>query len=103
MSGPPVPHEPIAEFCRRWRVAELSLLDSIPRGDPGADRDVEVLVSFAPGARWTLWDILSMQDELAALLGRKADLVERRLVETSKNWIRRRRMLEEAGPIYVAG
>lgn len=43
-----------------------------------------------------------MQDELEAILGRRVDLVERKSVETSENYIRRRQILSHLVPVYVA-
>lgn len=71
-----VPRHSIAEFCRRWKVAELSFFGSVMREDFRPDSDVDVLVTFTPGAGWSLFDLVTMQDELATLLGRPVDLVE---------------------------
>jgi hypothetical protein len=43
-----------------------------------------------------------MKEELESMLGRKVDLVEKRLVESSENYIRRRHILSHAETIYVA-
>jgi len=43
-----------------------------------------------------------MEAELSALLGRKVELVSRRAIERSPNWIRRRAILDSAKPYYVA-
>jgi hypothetical protein len=43
-----------------------------------------------------------MEDELKELLGREVDLSERRAVEQSDNYIRRRRILGSARTVYVA-
>jgi predicted nucleotidyltransferase len=43
-----------------------------------------------------------MRDELAAIFERRVDLVSRRAVEASKNYLRRRAILESAQVIYVA-
>jgi len=94
--------ERLAEFCRRWRVAELSLFGSALRDDFRPDSDIDLLVTFTPDADWRYWDVLAMQNELTSLLGRKVDLVERAAVEASENWIRRKHILEHAEPIYVA-
>jgi uncharacterized protein len=91
------------DFCRRWRVKELALFGSALRDDFQSDSDVDILVSFAPNARWSLFDLSSMQEELRAMTGREVDLVERGAVEKSENYIRRRHILESAEPIYVAG
>ena len=96
------PQDEIAAFCERWQVAELALFGSAVRDDLGPESDVDVLVSFDPGARPTLFDIAPMQDELARLFGRKVDLVTRAAVEASRNHIRRKSILESAQVIYAA-
>ena len=97
-----VPTERIAEFCRRWKITELALFGSVLRDDFGPESDVDVLVSFASDARWTLLDEVGMEQELAGMLGYRVDLVSRRAVQHSKNWIRRSAILESAEPLYVA-
>lgn len=92
----------IRDFCQRWKVTELSLFGSVLREDFRPDSDVDVLVSFAPDARWDLFDLVDMQEELKGILGREVDLVERQAVEQSENYIRRRHILESAEPVYVA-
>ena len=90
-------------FCRNWRIDELALFGSVLRADFQADSDVDVLVTFAQDANWGLWDHARMEDELAQLFGRNVDLVSRRAVEASPNWIRRRAILSSAERIYAAG
>lgn len=36
----------IAGFCKRWRMAELSLFGSVFRGDYNRKSDIDVLVEF---------------------------------------------------------
>lgn len=93
--------EKIAEFCRRWKIKELRLFGSAVRDDFGPESDVDFLVTFAPDAQWSLLDHAVMEEELSGLLGRKVDLVSRRAVERSSNWIRRKAILESAEPYYV--
>ena len=97
-----IPSDRIARFCRRWQVAELALFGSVVRDDFGPDSDVDVLVSFAPEARRTLFDIVRMQDELSGVLGRDVDLVTRAAVEGSRNYIRRKAILESSQVVYAA-
>jgi len=97
-----IPEEKIADFCRRWKIREFALFGSVLRDDFGPDSDVDVLVTFAEDARWSLFDIVRMEDELKELLGREVDLSERRAVEQSDNYIRRRRILGSARTVYVA-
>ena len=97
-----IPANEIADFCRRWKVTELALFGSVLRGDFNPDSDVDVLVSFAPDARWSLFDLVRMQEELKAILGREVDLLERVAVEQSENYIRRKSILSNMEVIYAA-
>lgn len=97
-----VPYEKVADFCRRWRIVELAIFGSALREDFRPDSDVDVLVTFEAGVRPSFSAWLEMMQELEALWGRKVDLVERRSVEQSKNYIRRKHILEHLEPIYVA-
>lgn len=98
-----LPKEKIEEFCRKWKIAELGLFGSVLREDFYPDSDVDVLVSFDPNARWSLLDLVEMQNELEGILGRRVDLVERSAIERSENYIRRRHILNSLEPVYVAG
>jgi uncharacterized protein len=94
-----VPRERIEEFCRRWHVTELALFGSVLRDDFRPDSDVDVLVTFEVGYRPSLDDWLDMEDELAASLGRKVDLVEKSRVE---NPFIRRHILHHHQVLYAA-
>jgi predicted nucleotidyltransferase len=97
-----VPEGEIASFCRRWKVNELALFGSVLRRDFGPNSDVDVLVSFAPDNHWSLFDLVTMQDELEAILGREVDLLDRVAVEQSENYIRRKSILRSLEVIYAA-
>lgn len=98
-----IPDAELAAFCRRWKVAELSLFGSALRDDFGPESDIDLLVTFVPEARWSLLDHVRMQEEARILFGREVDLVTRRAVERSPNPIRRRAILESTRRIYAAG
>ena len=89
----------LAGFCHRWRLRELSVFGSALGDDFGSDSDVDVLVSFEPGADWSLLDVVRMRDELATLLGREVDLVEQ---EALKNPFRRAAILKSKRVLYAA-
>jgi predicted nucleotidyltransferase len=97
-----LPKEQIVDFCRRWQITELAVLGSVLRDDFDPESDLDVLVTFAPGADWSLLDHLRMEQELSELLGRKIDLLSKRAVEQSLNWIRRQEILSTAEVIYVS-
>jgi len=90
---------PIEAFCRKWGIRELSLFGSLLRDDFRPDSDVDLLVVFAPGERWDLWDIMAMEAELQRLFGRKVDLVEKRAL---KNPFRRYEILTTRQVLYAA-
>ncbi|MCA9289281.1 MAG: nucleotidyltransferase family protein [Phycisphaerales bacterium] len=69
-----IPEEQLTAFCRRHRLKRLALFGSILRDDFGPDSDVDVLVEFLPGVRYSLLDLGGMWVELRDLLGRDVDL-----------------------------
>ena len=97
-----LPQDKVAAYCRRWEIAELSLFGSVLRDDFGPDSDVDVLVRFDPTARRGLSDWMEMERELAEILGRDVDLISRRAIEDSRNYIRRKAIVESARVIYGA-
>jgi hypothetical protein len=94
--------EEISGFCRRNRIRSLALFGSATREDFKPGSDVDVLVEFEEGARPDLFEMIDMEQELAALMGRPVDLLERSGVERSANYIRRKHILSTAEPVYVA-
>ena len=94
-----VPMDKIAEFCRKWRVKELSLFGSVLRDDFRPDSDVDVLVACKEDAAWSLWDHLHAEEELAKILGRNVDLVTKAAV---RNPFRRHHILRNREVIYAA-
>ena len=94
----------IAEFCRKWKIVRFELFGSALREDFDENSDVDVLVTFesVESEKYRIADLLTMEDELQEMFGRQVDLVERRLVETSRNWVRRRNILSSAELVYAA-
>jgi predicted nucleotidyltransferase len=97
----PLPEPAIQAFCDRWQITELALFGSILRDDFRPDSDIDILVTFAPESDWSLLDHATMQQELASLLKRAVDLVSKRAIERSHNWIRRQEILDTAQVIYA--
>ena len=92
--------EQIEAFCQRWKIKELSFFGSILRDNFRPSSDIDVLVTFSPEADWSLFDHLNMEEELSSIFHREVDLVSRRAIERSTNWIRRRDILGSAEPYY---
>lgn len=78
------------------------MFGSVLSDDFGPDSDIDILVTFAPEAKRTLFDMVDMKEELEAIFGRKVDLVSRRGVESSRNPIRRKAILSSAKIVHVA-
>ena len=93
----------LEEFCQRWKITQLSLFGSALRDDFGPDSDVDLLVRYGPAPKRSLIDHVAMERELAELLGRKVDLISKRGVENSRNWIIRRNILNSAELVYESG
>ena len=97
-----VSKETIAKFCRKWKIVEFALFGSVLRDDFRPDSDVDVLVTFSPDSDWGIEHLLDMKEELEELFRRAVDLVEKRLVEESRNYIRRKHILSHMEALYAA-
>ena len=97
----PLPTDATQQFCRRWKIRELALFGSVLRTDFRTDSDVDVLVTFHDDADWGLLAHIQMQQELATLLHRPIDLVSKRALERSRNWVRREAILNTAQVIVA--
>ena len=96
-----VPVNAIKAFCVRWRVGELALFGSVLRDDFGPDSDIDVLVRFRTERTPGLLGIAGIQRELADLLDRRVDLVHCSAIEESRNYIRRKAILESARVVHA--
>ena len=97
-----IPSDKIADYCRRWKIIELALFGSALREDFNPKSDIDVLVTFDKDAHWTLFDMVDMQEELKDIFGRDVDLVSRRGIESSQNYLRRKEILSSAKVIHVS-
>ena len=98
-----IPKDQLADFCQRWQISELGLFGSALRDDFDSDSDVDILVTFMPGAKWSLLDHVRMEQELADLLHCEVDVLTKRAVERSANWILRQEILSTAKVTYGTG
>jgi predicted nucleotidyltransferase len=97
-----IPFDTISVFCKRWEVKELALFGSVLRDEFGPDSDVDVLVRFESEHTPGLLGIVRMERELSELFGRQVDLVTRGAVENSRNYIRRKAILDSVRVVYAA-
>jgi predicted nucleotidyltransferase len=94
-----LPKEQIADFCRRWRIEELSIFGSALREDFRPDSDVDILIVFRKEAKWSLFDVIDAEYELEQIIGRKVDLVEKKAL---RNPFRRHHILTHREVLYAA-
>ena len=94
----------IAELCRRHHVTQLEVFGSAARGDDfdPATSDADFLVAFAADADSDHDNYFELHRALVKVLDRDVDLVDRKAIEKSRNYIRRRHILEGAETVYVA-
>ncbi len=92
----------IARFCQKNQIRRLALFGSVLREDFRPDSDVDVLVEFSTDAKYGLFALSRMEDELRQLFGREVDMVDRAAVEQSRNYIRRKEILGSLETIYAA-
>jgi predicted nucleotidyltransferase len=92
----------IAQFCARWKITELGVFGSALRPDFQHSSDIDLLVTFAPNADWSLLDHIHMQQELQEMLGRRVDLISKRALVESPNWLRRDEIINTTQIIFTA-
>ena len=81
----PISHDKIAAFCEKNGIRKFSLFGSILRDDFGPESDVDVVAEFRPGVRFSLFDLVDMEDELSKIVGRNAEIVE---FQALRSWMR---------------
>ncbi len=92
-----LPCDAIAEVCRKYRVAELSVFGSALRPDFAEHSDVDFLVVFEPQAKIGL-EFVRLQRELSAVIGRNVDLVPKHCLKPQI----REEVLNQARVVYAA-
>lgn len=95
-----VPPKTLEDFCRRWHIVRLEVFGSVLRDDFDAQSDVDFLASFDRGEGPSGFDWFQFKEELAQIVGRRIDVLDRRVVEQSRNLYRRHHILREATPIH---
>lgn len=81
----------------------MSFFGSVLREDFRSDSDIDIIVNFEDNSTWGILELVRMKRELKTLLGREVDLMTKKSIEQSHNWIRRQEILGTAQIVYVAG
>ncbi len=83
----------LPDLRRRWPIRSLALFGSVVRDEARAESDLDVLVEFDRPI--DLFAFLALEEKLAALAGRRVDLVSRMALKRHMG----RRILAEAMPL----
>ena len=67
--------ERIMELAQQFRARKIAVFGSLARGEAHAESDIDFLVDFE--ADYKLRDQIRLTQALGALLGRRADVVDR--------------------------
>jgi uncharacterized protein len=97
-----VSDEAIAVLCAGWRIRGLYIFGSAATGRLSEDSGIDLLAEFDEAEQWSLMDLARAEEEFAALLGRRVDLVDRKNLEWSANSIRRNAILGSTELLYAA-
>ena len=98
-NGLNISKDSLVEFCQRWKVTEFAIFGSAARGQLRPDSDIDVMVTFLPDSGISLWDFVTMRDELSELFSRPVDLVERGSI---RNPFRKHNIEQDLTIIYAA-
>ena len=77
----------------------MEIFGSAARDELRPDSDLDVMLTFAPEARWSLYDFVDMQDELTQIFRRDVDIVES---GTVNNPYRARTIARDLQLVYAA-
>ncbi|GAB4511378.1 MAG: nucleotidyltransferase family protein [Anaerolineae bacterium] len=97
-----IPMDALRTLCQHWQIDELAVFGSALRQDFQPESDIDVLVTFRDGSRWTLLDFVQMQDDFSALFGRQVDLVDKRALIRRQERPANQHILSTAQVIYAA-
>jgi hypothetical protein len=94
----------LAAFCEKWQIVELALFGSVLRDDFRCDgddpSDIDLLYISSPQVRYG-FTFFDMTEELEELFERKVDLISEVGIQSSRNWLRRKLILESKQVIYA--
>ncbi len=97
-----VHQEQLSEICKRFMIRELALFGSVLTDDFNESSDIDLLVEFTPDSGISLFDLVDLKDEFENLFGREVDIVSKNAVKKSRNYIRKKAILENYSVIYAS-
>ena len=89
----------LEKLCQKWKVKELYLFGSATTSNFTPNSDIDLLVVFHEGIVYGL-DFVDFHDELVEIFNRPVDVIEKKVIEKSKNPFRKSSILNSAVKIY---
>jgi uncharacterized protein len=97
-----LPMDELRAFCERWGIVRFALFGSVLREDFGPESDVDVLAWFGEGGGPASgFEHVRMEQELTALLGRRAEVVSHEALMEDPD-AERRHEIEGTSQVVVA-
>lgn len=93
--------EKIRKFCEKWKIKELSLFGSNLRNDFNNQSDIDLMVTFNENTNYGFFEMVDMKAELEKIYGREVDLLTKKSVEQSRNYIRSKNILQNSKVVYA--
>ena len=90
----------LKDICQQWKIIELALFGSVLRDDFDAQSDIDILISFDESITITFFDLDTLEEQLSMLFHRPVDIVTKKAVQQSHNWIRKQNILDNSQVIY---
>ena len=90
--------EALRALCAEFRVSELLAFGSVLRDDFDEASDLDLLVTFEPGARVGLFQLARLRSRLESMTGRSVDLIPK----DGLTGALRDEVLEKARLVYAA-
>ncbi len=87
--------EKATPILKKAGVIRSSVFGSVARGEAGEESDVDFLVEFPDNEKYTLFDLIELQENLESALDREVDVVTYR----SLHHLLKDRILREQVPI----
>jgi hypothetical protein len=97
-----IQEEQLRGICKRYLIRELAIFGSALREDFNEKSDVDLLIEFEPKSGITLFNIVDLKEEFEKLFGRDVDIVSKKAIQRSRNYIKRKVILENLMVIYAS-
>jgi len=89
----------LQKLSKKWKVQELYIFGSAMTENFGPQSDIDLLVVFQDGIVYGL-EYVDFHDELVEIFNRPVDVIEKKVIEKSKNPYRKNSILNSAVKIY---